>query len=75
MPPADYADVDTCLEQLHQQVLCNCDLTFEPTVLVRRKEDDTIAPGSTGIGVEHRYLDWEKLSGEVETMARRDADI
>lgn len=71
MPPVDYADVDMCLEQLRQHMMCNCDLTLEPTVLVRKKSDGVIAPGSTGIGVEHRCWDWEKLSGEVETMARR----
>jgi len=69
MPPVDYADVDMCLEQLRQHVMCNADLTLEPTVLVRIK--GMLFPGSHGTGVEHRCWDWEKLSGEVETMARR----
>ena len=46
--------------------MCNCDLTLEPTVLTRDESDGVIAPGSSGIGVEHRCLDWERLSGEVE---------
>lgn len=66
MPPVDSADVDMCLEQLRQHIMCNCDLTLEPTVLTRDESDGVIAPGSSGIGVEHRCLDWERLSGEVE---------
>jgi hypothetical protein len=68
MPPVDYADVDMCLEQLRQHIMCNCDLTLEPTVLVRMKGTGVIAPGSNGIGVEHRCLNWEKLSAEIDTM-------
>ena len=70
MPPVDYTDVDMCLEQLRQHILCNCDLTLEPTVLVRMI-NGVIAPGSNGIGVEHRCLNWEKLSAEIDTMAER----
>ena len=70
MPPVDYAEVDMCLEQLRQHIMCNCDLTLEPTVLVRMK-DNIIAPGSNGIGVEHRCLNWEKLSTEIGAMAKR----
>lgn len=68
MPPVDYADADMCLEQLRQHIMCNCDLTLEPTVLVRMKGTGVIAPGSSGIGVEHRCLNWEKLSAEIDAM-------
>jgi len=67
MPPVDYADVDMCLEQLRQHIMCNCDLTLEPTMLIRQKSNGEIAPGSTGMGVDHRCLDWEKLTNDVET--------
>jgi len=70
MPPVDNSDVDMCLEQLRQHIMCNCDLTLEPTVLVRMKAG-AIAPGSNGIGVEHRCLNWEKLSAEIDAMAEQ----
>jgi len=71
MPPVDYADADMCLEQLRQQIMCNSDLTLEPTVLVRMA-NGKIAPGSTGIGIEHRCMNWEQLSVEIDTIARRE---
>ena len=74
MPPVDYADVDMCLEQLRQQIMCNCDLTLEPTVLVRLSNGG-IAPGSNGINVGHRCLNWEKLSAEIDTIARREINV
>lgn len=71
MPPVDYADADMCLEQLRQQIMCNSDLTLEPTVLARMA-NGKIAPGSTGIGIGHRCMNWEKLSAEIDTIARRE---
>jgi len=70
MPPVDYADVDMCLEQLRQHIMCNSDLTLEPTVLFRMK-NGVIVPGSSGVGVEHRCLNWEKLSAEIDAMPER----
>ena len=70
MPPVDNADVDMCLEQLRQHIMCNCDLTLEPTHLVRMK-NGVIAPGSNGVGVEHRCLNWEKLSAEIDALPER----
>ena len=69
MPPVDDKDVDMCLEQLRQHIMCNCDLTLEPTVLVKM-DSGVIAPGSNGVGVEHRCLNWEKLSAEIDAMAK-----
>ena len=74
MPPVDYADVDMCLEQLRQHVMCNCDLTLEPTVLVRLR-NGVIAPGSNGIDVGHRCLNWEKLSAEINAIEKRDINM
>ena len=74
MPPVDYADVDMCLEQLRQHIMCNCDLTLDPTLLFRMK-DGVIAPGSTGVGVEHRCLNWEKLSAEIDAMSKRGINV
>ena len=70
MPSVDYAEVDICLEQLRQHIMCNSDLTLEPTNLVRMEGNGVIAPGSNGIGVEHRCLNWEKLSAEIDAMTK-----
>ena len=71
MPPVDYADVDICLEQLRQHIMCNSDLTLEPTTLVRMEDNGVIVPGTNGVGVEHRCLNWEKLSAEIDSMAKQ----
>ena len=75
MPPVDYADVDMCLEQLRQHIMCNCDLTLEPTFLVRMKDTGGIAPASNGIGVEHRCLNWKKLSAEIDATINRGINL
>ena len=34
-----------------------------------------IAPGSNGVGVEHRCLNWEKLSAEIDALAKREINM
>jgi len=73
MPPVDYADVDMCLEQLRQNIMCNCDLTLEPTILVKMANGE-IAPGSNGLDVGHRCMNWEKLSAEIDAIAKQETN-
>ncbi|KDR68911.1 hypothetical protein GALMADRAFT_145930 [Galerina marginata CBS 339.88] len=59
--PTFYLEAEKCLEQLRQTVLCNADITLEPTTLTLDK-NGTLTPASSGTGIPHRCKNWQRLN-------------
>ncbi|KDR84564.1 hypothetical protein GALMADRAFT_1341107 [Galerina marginata CBS 339.88] len=60
-----FEEVDMCMEQLRQNILCNGDITLEPTTL-QKQPDGSMVPLTTGKNVIHRCRDWQKLESLLE---------
>lgn len=63
-----YEEAEMCIEQIRQHLMCNSDLTLEPTVLTRDAARGTVVPGSPGTNVIHRCRDWSELELAVDRL-------
>ncbi|KDR68073.1 hypothetical protein GALMADRAFT_215989 [Galerina marginata CBS 339.88] len=64
--PLPYEEAEHCLEQLRQTMLCNADLTLEPTKAVLGG-DGKLVPAVSGLGVLHRCWNWRELEWKLST--------
>lgn len=64
LDPSFYHEADLCIEQLRQHIMCNSDITLDPTEYFVHTNGE-IEPQTNGTVALHRCRNWKELESAI----------